>query len=86
MPSAYQQTKQYPQVEKSAKVKWSGYIFTFGEINSWQVGGIQIFFEQFQTLKLGKEMLNAANICLFEIKHIKCKYKDTSFDAIFQHN
>ena len=52
------------------------YIFTFGEINSRQVnvGGIQIFFAQFQTLKLRKEMLNAAGIYLFGIKRTKFKY------------
>ena len=63
-------------------VKWPVYIFTFGEINSRQIndGGIQIFFAQFQTLKLRKEMLNAVNIYLFGIKRCtKCKYLDTSF-------
>ena len=56
------------------------YIFTFGEINSRQVnvGGIQIFFAQFQTLKLRKEMLNVTSIYLFGIKRTKCKYIDTS--------
>ena len=34
---------------------------------------------QFQALKMRKEMLNAANINLFEIKCTKCKYIDTSF-------
>ena len=38
-----------------------------------------IVFGQFQTFKLCKEMLlNAANIYLFGIKRIKCKYIDTS--------
>ena len=32
------------------------------------------FLAQFQSLKLRKEMLNAANIYLFEIIHTKCKY------------
>ena len=62
-------------------IKWPVYIFTFGGINSGQVNvrGIQIFLVQFQALKLCKEMLNAANIYLFEIKRTKCKYIDKSF-------
>ena len=38
------------------------------------VSGIKIFRAQFQSLKLRKEMLNAANIYLFEIILTKCKY------------
>ena len=51
-------------------------VSTFGEINSRQVnvGSIQIFFAQFQTLKLHKEMLNAANNYLFGIKRTKCRH------------
>ena len=46
---------------------------TFGDFNSQKVnvGGIQVYLAQFQALKLGKEMLNAANIYLFEIKLTK---------------
>ena len=48
------------------------------------------FLAQFQSLKLRKEMLNAANIYLFEIIHTKCKYIDRSFEShekfiIWQH-
>ena len=62
-------------------LQWPVFIFTFGEINSRQVivGGIQIIF---QTLKLRKEMLNAANIYLLGIKRTKCKYIDTSFEKV----
>ena len=68
------------QKTRERRHKWPVYIFTFGEINSWQVnvGGIQIFRAQFQSLKLRKEMLNAANIYLFGIKLTKCKYIDRS--------
>ena len=60
-------------------------LYIYSEINSRQVndGGIQIFFAQFQTLKLRKEMLNAANIYLLGIKRTKCKYIDTSFMIYF---
>ena len=66
--------------------KRPAYIFTFGEFNSQQgnVGGIQNFLSQFQTLKLRrKEMLNAANINLMGIKLTKCKYIDRSFVTLY---
>ena len=40
------------------------------------------FFAQFRTLKLRKEMLNAANNYLFGIKRTQCKYIDTSFRKV----
>ena len=39
------------------------------------------FLAQFQALKWRKEMLNAANIYLFEMKLTKYKYIDRSFDS-----
>ena len=47
------------------------------------VCGFQLFFAQFQTLKLCKKMLNAANIYPFGIKSTKCKYIDTSFINLY---
>ena len=56
--------------------KKSVYIFAFGEYNSKQVNvsGIKIFRAQFRSLKLRREMLNAANIYLLGIILTKCKY------------
>ena len=58
------------------------YIFAFGEYNSIQLNdsGIKIFCAQ------KKEMLNAANIYLYEIILTKCKYIYRSFCRwLFKH-